>query len=83
MLILTRKLGQAIRIGNEIKITITDIKGKQIRVGIEAPEKMAVHREEVYEVIQKQNILAAESGMTHDDNLSNLWTQLTKKEKET
>jgi carbon storage regulator len=82
MLILTRKLGQAIRIGNEIKITISDIKGKQIRVGIEAPEEMAVHREEVYEIIQKQNVLAAESGMTHDDNLSNLWTQLTKKEKE-
>jgi carbon storage regulator len=83
MLILTRKLGQAIRIGNEIKITISDIKGKQIRVGIEAPEEMAVHREEVYEIIQKQNVLAAELGMTHDDNLSNLWTQLTKKEKET
>jgi carbon storage regulator len=82
MLILTRKLGQAIRIGNEIKITISDIKGKQIRVGIEAPEEMAVHREEVYEIIQKQNVLAAESGMTHDDNLSNLWTQLTKREKE-
>jgi carbon storage regulator len=82
MLILTRKLGQAIRIGNEIKITISDIKGKQIRVGIEAPEEMAVHREEVYEIIQKQNLLAAESGITHDDNLSNLWTQLTKKEKE-
>ena len=82
MLILTRKLGQAIRIGNEIKITISDIKGKQIRVGIEAPEEMAVHREEVYEIIQKQNLLAAELGMTHDDNLSNLWTQLTKREKE-
>jgi carbon storage regulator len=82
MLILTRKLGQAIRIGNEIKITISDIKGKQIRVGIEAPEEMAVHREEVYEIIQKQNVLAAELGMSHDDNLSNLWAQLTKKEKE-
>jgi carbon storage regulator len=82
MLILTRKLGQAIRIGNEIKITISDIKGQQIRVGIEAPEEMAVHREEVYEIIQKQNLRAAELGITHDDNLSNLWTQLTKKEKE-
>ncbi|MBN2515995.1 MAG: carbon storage regulator CsrA [Deltaproteobacteria bacterium] len=83
MLILTRKLGQAIRIGNEIKITISDVKGKQVRVGIEAPDEMAVHREEVYEIIQKQNVLAAESGMTRNDNLSNLLTQLTKKEEET
>jgi carbon storage regulator len=82
MLILTRKLGQAIRIGNEIKITISDIKGKQIRVGIEAPDEMAVHREEVYEMIQKQNVLAAELGINQNDNLSDLWTQLTKKEKE-
>lgn len=82
MLILTRKLGQAIRIGNEIKITISDVKGKQVRVGIEAPDEMAVHREEVYEIIQKQNVLAAEAGITHDDNLSDLWTLLTKKEKE-
>jgi len=82
MLILTRKLGESIRIGNEIKITISDIKGRQIRVGIEAPEGMSVHREEVYEMIQKQNVLAAELDMGHDDNLSNLWTQLTKKEKE-
>ena len=82
MLILTRKLGQTIRIGNEIKITISDIKGKQVRVGIEAPEEMAVHREEVYEIIQKQNVLAAGLGMTHDATLSSLWIQLTKKEKE-
>lgn len=82
MLILTRKLGQAIRIGNEIKITISDVKGKQIRVGIEAPEEMAVHREEVYEIIQKQNVLSAELGINQNDNLSNFWTQLTKKEKE-
>ena len=82
MLILTRKLGQAIRIGNEIKITISDVKGKQIRVWIEAPEEMAVHREEVYEIIQKQNVLSAELGINQNDNLSNFWTQLTKKEKE-
>jgi carbon storage regulator len=83
MLILTRKLGQAIRIGSEIKITISGIKGKQVRVGIEAPDDMTVHREEVYEMIQKQNVLAAELGIGHGETLSNLWIQLTKKKKET
>jgi carbon storage regulator len=82
MLILTRKLGQAIRIGNEIKITVSGIKGKQIRLGIEAPEDMAVHREEVYHIVQKENIMAAELDMADDNNLSSLWTQLIKKEEE-
>ncbi|MBT8491015.1 MAG: carbon storage regulator CsrA [Deltaproteobacteria bacterium] len=82
MLILTRKLGQTIRIGNEIKITVSDIKGKQIRLGIEAPENMAVHREEVYQIIQKENILAAELDMALESNLPNLLGQLVKKEEE-
>ena len=47
MLILTRKLGEAIVIGHDIKITFLEIRGKQIRVGIEAPRGVAVHREEV------------------------------------
>jgi len=80
MLILTRKLGETIRIGNEIKITILDAKGRQIKVGIDAPLGVTVHREEVYQMIRDQNILAAEAG--HDDSagksLSHVWNRLKK-----
>jgi len=60
MLILTRKLGESITIGDDIKITFLETKGKQIRVGIEAPPNIAVHREEIYTLIKDQNIQALE-----------------------
>ena len=53
MLILTRKLGETIRIADEIKVTFLEIKGKQVRIGIDAPKHIAIHREEVYQMIQK------------------------------
>jgi carbon storage regulator len=55
MLILTRKLGENIRIGDKIKITILEIKGGQVKLGIDAPPHVAVHREEIYERIQEEN----------------------------
>jgi carbon storage regulator len=62
MLILTRKLGENIRIGDKIKVTILDIKGGQVKLGIEAPPEVAVHREEIYERIREENERA--SGVT-------------------
>lgn len=59
MLVLTRKLGECINIGDEIKIQVIDIKGKQVRLGIEAPVNYTIHREEVYMRIQEENKLAA------------------------
>ncbi len=76
MLILTRKLGETIRIGNKIKITILDAKGRQIRVGIDAPPDITVHREEVYQMIKQQNILAAGYDDSIGKNLSNVWNRL-------
>lgn len=76
MLILTRKLGETIRIGNDIKITILEAKGKQIRVGIDAPSNVTVHREEVYLLIKQQNILAAEYDDSIGKNLSHVWNRL-------
>ncbi len=55
MLILTRKLGENIRIGEKIKITVLDVKGGQVKLGIEAPPHVAVHREEIYERIREEN----------------------------
>jgi carbon storage regulator len=59
MLILTRKLGEAVNIGSEIKVTVLDIKGNAVRIGVEAPRTVAVHRSEIYELIQEQNTQAA------------------------
>lgn len=55
MLVLTRKLGESIAIDDHIKIRIVQIKGKQVRIGIEAPKETKIHREEVYLAIQDQN----------------------------
>ncbi|MBW7899020.1 MAG: carbon storage regulator [Candidatus Brocadia sp. BROELEC01] len=59
MLVLTRKLGESITIGDEVKITIVDCQGKQVKVGIVAPKHVKVHREEIFEKIQQENIKAA------------------------
>ena len=55
MLVLTRKLGESIAIDDHIKIRVVQIKGKQVRLGIEAPKDTKIHREEVYLAIQNQN----------------------------
>jgi carbon storage regulator len=55
MLVLTRKLGESIAIDDHIKIRVVQIKGKQVRLGIEAPRETKIHREEVYLAIQDTN----------------------------
>lgn len=55
MLVLTRKLGESIAIDDHIKIVVVQIKGKQVRLGIQAPKETKIHREEVYTAIQEQN----------------------------
>lgn len=59
MLVLTRKIGESIAIDDHIKVTIVQIKGKQVRIGIEAPKDTKIHRLEVYDAIQSQNQEAA------------------------
>jgi carbon storage regulator len=61
MLVLTRKLGESIAIDDHIKIVVVQIKGKQVRLGVEAPQETRVHREEIYKAIQEQNKKAAEA----------------------
>jgi carbon storage regulator len=72
MLILTRKLGESIAIGDTIKITFLDFNGRQLRIGIDAPKNVAVHRGEIYQIIQEQNLKAAASNV----KLSDIWKQL-------
>jgi len=54
MLILTRRVGETIMVGDDVQVTVLGIKGNQIRIGIDAPEKIAVHREEIYNRIQAE-----------------------------
>ena len=61
MLVLTRKLGETIAIDDDIKIVVVQIKGRQVRLGIEAPRDTKIHREEIYLSIQEQNKAAADS----------------------
>ncbi len=60
MLILTRKVGEAVAIGDEIQIYVVDIKGTQVKLGIKAPKSVEVHRQEVYLKIQEENVRAAQ-----------------------
>jgi carbon storage regulator len=77
MLILTRKPGQSLYIGDDIKVTIVEIKGHQIRVGIDAPKSYRIYREEIYLQILEENKSAAEAaggtGINELDGLSEVF----------
>ena len=62
MLVLTRKLNQSIKIGEDIEITVVEFRGDQVRLGIAAPRTVTVHRQEVWEQVQLENKRAADSG---------------------
>ena len=59
MLILTRKVGEAVAIGDDIQVSIVEVKGTQVKLGIQAPKNIEVHREEIYQKIQEENRRAA------------------------
>ena len=61
MLILSRKVNEKIMIGDEISVCIIDIRGDQVRIGIDAPKKIKVFRQEVFDAIKEENKAAAES----------------------
>jgi len=75
VLVLTRKVGEKIQIGDDISITIMEVKGKQVRVGIEAPATVKVHREEIYQRIREENINAANIDLTEFNRIKDLLTK--------
>ena len=65
MLILTRKIDEAIRLGDDIRIVLVQIKGGQVRLGIECPSNVRVLREELYEAVRQENLNAISSDPKH------------------
>lgn len=61
MLVLTRRVGETVRIGEDVNVTILGIKGSHIRVGVAAPKEVTVHREEIYRRIQQEKIDKSEA----------------------
>lgn len=73
MLVLTRKEGEAISIGDDIKIIVMKVRGKQVRLGIKAGPETVVHREEVYQRIREENVQAAQSARESVDSAKEIF----------
>ncbi len=67
MLILTRRVGESIYIGDHVKVTVFESKGGQVRIGIDAPSQLRIYREEIYKQIQEENMAAAEAARATPD----------------
>jgi carbon storage regulator len=72
MLILTRKLGERIAIGDDVTITLLEIKGSHVKLGIEAPKSISIHRQEVYERIREENLRSSEVSASDLSNATSL-----------
>ena len=67
MLILTRRTGETVMIGNEVTLTVLGVKGNQVRIGINAPKNVPVHREEIYERIKRELAGGEVNGNVQED----------------
>lgn len=70
MLILTRRVGETLMVGDEVSMTVLGVKGNQVRIGVNAPKEIAVHREEIYLRIQKEKEEQANQAGASEDSAS-------------
>jgi carbon storage regulator len=77
MLVLSRRVGETIRIGNDISVRVVEIQRGQVRFAIDAPRHIPVHREEIYRLVQEENRAAATS--TKDVDPTDLWRRNRRK----
>ncbi|MDQ7073875.1 MAG: carbon storage regulator CsrA [Gammaproteobacteria bacterium] len=66
MLILTRRVGETLMIGDEVTVTVLGVKGNQVRIGVNAPKEVAVHREEIYERIKREQENSAKAAIENN-----------------
>ena len=80
MLVLSRKKDEVIVVGDDIEITLVDIRGDQVKIGVSAPRSVSIHRKEIYDAIQKENKAAAKATKT---DVASLAQALRKREEPT
>jgi carbon storage regulator len=79
MLILTRKLGEVIRVGDTVVVRVLEVKGNHVRIGIEAPAEVRIYREEVYRAIRRENESAQLEDLERLDRAAIAWQKRVEK----
>ena len=82
MLVLSRKPNESIMIGNDIEVKIVEVKGDYVKLGITAPKCIPVHRKEIYEAIQRENIEAIQTSVTDLSQLDDIFKKKEKKNRQ-
>lgn len=77
MLILTRKVGESVLVGDQIKIMVVEVKGRQVRLGVEAPRETKIYRGELFERIQEENSRAGSASPDALREAAGLWSKLS------